>query len=244
MKLIQLNIWAGKLQYQIPDFFNQEKPDIVCMQEVCNLKGSSGALFAPLDEIKEASHFAHSFMAPTYSWRYMQRELEYGNAILSHSPLFKPKIVFTHGEYEDNFDLTIADNYNIRNFQHAVIDVSGTELHILNHHGYHIKGTKEGDEETLRQMNIIADYIGKLSGPIILTGDFNLAPDSDSIAVLSNKLTNLSVKYNLASTYTMFNSNNVVCDYIFVNDQVTVEQFYASDALVSDHKPLSLEFSV
>ncbi|MGH7194602.1 MAG: hypothetical protein ACREJM_13880 [Candidatus Saccharimonadales bacterium] len=34
MKIIQLNIWQGKLGKPIIDYLNAEKPDFVCMQEV------------------------------------------------------------------------------------------------------------------------------------------------------------------------------------------------------------------
>jgi endonuclease/exonuclease/phosphatase family metal-dependent hydrolase len=83
MKLIQLNIWGGKLQHQIPKFLSEEEPDIVCMQEVHDLKGPSGAVFVTLDEIKQKCGFAYSYMSPTYSSTYQRRANSFGNAILT-----------------------------------------------------------------------------------------------------------------------------------------------------------------
>jgi endonuclease/exonuclease/phosphatase family metal-dependent hydrolase len=55
---------------------------------------------------------------------------------------------------------------------------------------------------------------------------------------------NLSAKYRIKSTFNQFNSNDVVCDYIFVNDFVKVRNFKVSNELVSDHKALILEFDI
>jgi endonuclease/exonuclease/phosphatase family metal-dependent hydrolase len=243
VKLIQLNTWGGKLQFQILDFLKSERPDIVCMQEVHDLKGPSGAVFATLDEIKEAGGFEFGFMSPTRSFQYQQRKNSFGNATLSRLKILKAETVFTHGKFKDNFDLTKHD-FNSRNFQHLILQSGKRRINVLNHHGYLVLGTKDGNHETARQMEVIADYISKLSGPLILAGDFNLTPRCDSIKVLNRQLLNLSAKYRIKSTFNQFNSNDVVCDYIFVNDFVKVRNFKVSDELVSDHKALILEFDI
>jgi endonuclease/exonuclease/phosphatase family metal-dependent hydrolase len=244
MKIIQLNIWGGKLGQQIIDFLRSENPDFVCMQEVNDLKGRAGyKFFATLNEIKEEAHFSDAFMSPTYSYRYMERELKYGNAILSKFPIISTKTVFTNGGYKRNFDVT-KDDGNIRNLQLATVEIDGILLNILNHHGYHIHGSKAGNDETVRQMRVIADVINSITGPTILCGDFNLAPDSQSIAIINDKLTNLSVTHKLQRTYSQFSIIDEVCDYIFVNGQVKVRDFKMSDELISDHKALILEFSL
>lgn len=243
MKIIQLNIWGGKLGQQIIDFLQAEQPDFVCMQEVNDLKGRAGyKFFATLDEIKSGGGFGEAFMSATYSSRYMERELEYGNAILSRQPFTSAQTVFTRGEYMRNFDIE-ADDGNIRNLQVATVDVDGTPLHILNHHGHHVPDTKAGNDETLRQMRVIADVLDDLQGPVILCGDFNLAPDSRSIVTLNERLSNLSIIHNLQRTYNQFSAVHEVCDYIFANDQIKVEHFEMSEALISDHKALILEFN-
>lgn len=244
MKIIQINIWGGKLGQQIIDFLNREKPDFVCMQEVNDLDGRSGyKLFATLDEIKQGAGFKDAFMSATYSSRYMERQLEYGNAILSKLPLASTKTIFTEGQYKSNFD-TMKDDGNIRNLQRVTVGVNGKALHILNHHGHWIHGSKAGDEETARQMRIIADGISSLDGPVIMCGDFNLEPNSKSLAVINDKLTNLSIDNGLKRTYTQLSPVNEVSDYIFVNDQVKVRHFAMSETLVSDHKALILEFDL
>ncbi len=244
MKIIQLNIWGGKLGQQIIDFFNDEKPDFVCMQEVNDLKGRAGyKFFATLDEIKEGAGFKEAFMSANYSSGYMERQLEYGNAILSNLPFKATKTIFTSGEYKNNFDI-VSDDGNIRNLQVTQTEVGGKTLNILNHHGYHLGLNKLGDYRTIRQINMIADTIENLEGPVILCGDLNLSPASDSVKILDKKLTNLSVANDLKRTYNQFSVVNEVCDYIFVNDQIKVVDFKMSDELLSDHKALILNFDL
>lgn len=244
MKLIQLNIWGGKLGRQIIDFLQAEQPDIVCMQEVNDLEGRAGyKFFATLDEIKAGSDLDNAFMSPAYASRYMERELEYGNAIASKFPISSSRTVFTNGQYKRNFDIT-KDDGNIRNLQVVELDTAGTKLNLLNHHGYHIKGSKAGDDNTIKAMQTIAQTIDSLHGPVILCGDFNLAPDSQSINIINQKLTNLSIANKLRSTYNQFGTSDTVCDYIFVNNLVKVRSFKMSDEAVSDHKALILDFDI
>jgi endonuclease/exonuclease/phosphatase (EEP) superfamily protein YafD len=112
----------------------------------------------------------------------------------------------------------------------------------LTHHGYHIPDHKNGDEETLRQMKQLGEYIDSLDGPIILTGDFNLAPHSESLEQINARLINLCTQHRLKTTRTHLTHKTEVCDYIFVNNKVSVKSFQASDEIVSDHKALILEF--
>jgi endonuclease/exonuclease/phosphatase family metal-dependent hydrolase len=243
MKLVQVNIWCGKLGHQLVEFLKREQPDIVCMQEVNDLKGHAGPLFTTLDEIKEASDFRHTVVAPALSYRFMNRMLTFGNAIMSNLPMSNHNLIYTRGKLTKNYDI-LEDDINVRVLQHVNVTIGNTPINVLNHHGHYIPNTKLGSEETLRQMQIIADYLDQLSGPIILCGDFNLAPSSKSLMLINDRLINLSVQFGLKNTYNRIHVNHEVCDYIFVSPEIKVKKFQASDALVSDHKALILEFDL
>lgn len=244
MKIIQANVWHAKLGQQVIDFLKAEAADFACLQEVNDLDGRAGTKrFATLEEIKASASLPYSYMQPAYSFRFMERELHFGNAILSRHPIVSSETVFTHGEYKANFDIK-HDDGNIRNLQHISVEASGQTLHILNHHGYHLHESKRGNEITMQSMQIIADVIDRLNGPVILCGDFNLVPESESIGVINRRLINLTNQYGIDNTLTELDGRNIACDYIFVNDQVHVKNFARSDALISDHYPLVLEFEL
>jgi endonuclease/exonuclease/phosphatase family metal-dependent hydrolase len=244
MKIIQANIWGGKLDQQVIDFFRQEQPDFACLQEVNDLAGRPGAKrFATLNDIKAGAGFDHAYMSPTYSFRFMRRRLNFGNAILSKLPLASTDTVFTGGEYAPDFDV-MEDKPKIRNLQLATVNINGVTLNILNHHGHWVHGTKAGNDETTKQMRIVDGMLESCQGPVIFCGDFNLSPRSQSLAIINDKLTNLSIKNNLTRTYNQFSDVNEVCDYIFVNSQIKVRRFEMSEFILSDHKALILEFDV
>lgn len=241
MKLVQINAWCGKLGHPLIDFLKTEKPDIVCIQEASDIQGHAGPLFVSLDEIKSGAGFQYAIMAPVLSYPFMKREYSFGNAVLSNLPHDDYEVVFTRGSYTKGFDIT-EDDLNIRNFQHLTFQIGNEAMHILNHHGHYIPKSKAGNDETMRQMGILAKYIEGLHGKIILCGDFNLSPESSSIGIINDRLVNLPVKFGIKNTYSEVHHNHIVCDYIFVNEQVEVKQFRVADQIVSDHKALIVEF--
>lgn len=242
MKLIQANIWGGRLDSSVVNFLAKEKADIVCLQEAVEVEGS-GLMSVTLTQIREGADYKEAFFSPTFSFNLMQKTAGLGNAILSNLPITLQETIFTRLQHIENFDFDNED-YNARNLQHTVIDVNGTPLNVLNHHGHHVPSHKNGDGETLRQCGMIADYVGKLAGHVILTGDFNLSPHSESLEQINAVLDNLSDRFGLTTTRTPLSPKTEVCDYIFVSPGVTVNNFYASDELISDHKALVLDFEL
>jgi len=77
-----------------------------------------------------------------------------------------------------------------------------------------------------------------------LAGDFNLSPHSESLKIINGRLTNLPLKYRLKTTRTLLTHKTEVCDYLFVSKDITVNDFYASKKLVSDHLALILDFDI
>lgn len=243
MKLIQSNIWGGKLKFQITDYLEIEQPDILCMQEVNDLKGEEGYLFATLDEIAKAGNFSATKMAPFYSQNYMNRTMDYGNAMASRINFKDYSATFTDGSFIEFYD-NMEHGTHPHNFQHASFDINDTVMHVINYHGAYVHGSKAGSAATERHMQQIANYVKQLRGPVIVTGDFNATPDSKTIAILNAVLRNLCAEHKLQNTYSELSHHNVVCDYIFVSDDINVQSFEMADALISDHKALVLEFNV
>jgi endonuclease/exonuclease/phosphatase family metal-dependent hydrolase len=247
MKLMQLNVWNGKIQYRLLGYLREKQhPDIICMQEVNKMDGTADAFFATLDEIKKASGLDYEYMSPVMDYKLMNRKVVFGNAVLSRFAYEDQNTVFTYGEYTPDFDYATHDS-NIRNIQHVIVK----GVNIINHHGFFVRDSKDGNEETLRQVQKIIDYTSNLTGPIIICGDFNLSPDSRSIAMLNEKFTNLTIQNNIPSTYSQLNWDTqdmpwskIVSDYIFVNDRIKVNDFYAEDEILSDHKALILDFDI
>lgn len=242
MKLVQLNAWGGRLGAQVKDLLIAENPDIVCLQEIIDVEGHPG-LFTSLRELQDGASIKYSFHSPVMSFRYMDKTASFGNGIISKLSMKGQETIFTNLDYVENFSFDEHD-YNIRNLQHAIIPINNKDVHILNHHGHHVREHKNGTTDTLRQCMQITSYINSLSGPIILTGDFNLVPDSESIKLINKRLRNLPKEHKLTTTRNHLTTKTEVCDYIFVSDDIIVDNFYMSPDVVSDHAALVLEFDI
>ncbi|HRN96921.1 MAG TPA: endonuclease/exonuclease/phosphatase family protein [Candidatus Saccharibacteria bacterium] len=242
MRLLQLNAWQLRLAKKVEDMISLETPDIICLQEICDAKNELGFI-TTLTELQQDIKYAHQYYSPVYSFDFMDETVGFGSAIIANQAFATKSSTFTSGQYKNSFTLN-NDDYNVRNFQHVTVSHNNEFIHIINHHGYHVPNHKNGNEHTLKACQQIADYIAKLDGPIIVAGDFNLTPNSESIEVLNGRLRNLSIEYNLQTTRNDLTTKTEVCDYIFVNDKVKVNDFYISDVVASDHQGLVLEFDI
>jgi endonuclease/exonuclease/phosphatase family metal-dependent hydrolase len=239
---MQLNIWAGRLEREIKKFVENEQPDIVCLQEAISFDSGDTGMFFTVENIQQSVDLEFVAFAPVFSFSFMGGIAKFGNCVLSRYPIQKTESIFTHLEYKDNFDFN-TDSVNVRNFINATMDIDGTIYHVVTHHGFHVPDHKEGNEETLRQMSALGDYIDQIDGNIILTGDFNLAPHSKSLEIINQRLINQSIKAKLKTTRNQLTHKTEVCDYIFTSNDVQISSFKAADDLISDHKALLMEFS-
>jgi len=238
-----LNAWTIRLATRIEDMVMKEAPDIIALQEVFESVADLG-FFPTLTELADNLRFHHRYHSPVYAIQLMTSKPEFGNAIVSNLALEDKQTYFTNLEYNPSMSLE-NDDYNVRNFQHVTIkDQDGRQIHIINHHGYHVPGHKNGNDFTMKACQQIADYARQLDGPVIITGDFNLLPDSESIEILNKDFRNLTKEYGLQTTRTDLTHKSEPCDFIFVNDKVAVNDFYASEVVASDHQGLVLDFEV
>ena len=90
------------------------------------------------------------------------------------------------------------------------------------------------------------DFLKTVDGEVILCGDFNLLPDTESIKKFSDfGLRNLIYENNITSTRTSFyTKQDKFADYVFVSEGISVEEFKVLPDEVSDHSALYLDFSI
>ena len=241
-KLMQLNVWAGRLEREIKKFIEAEKPDIVCLQEAISFDKGDAGMFFTIENFQESLGIEYSAFSPVFSFNFMRGVARFGNCILSRYPIKKSETIFTYLNHKDNFDFN-EDSGNVRNFVHAVISLNNKDYNVITHHGYHVPEHKEGNDETLRQMQLLGEYIDQIDGNIILAGDFNLAPHSQSLELINKRLGNQSIKAKLKTTRNQLTHKTEVCDYIFTSDGIKVSHFNTADDLISDHKALMIEFN-
>ena len=80
----------------------------------------------------------------------------------------------------------------------------------------------------------------------ILCGDFNLLPDTQSLAILETEcnLVNLIKTHNIPTTRSpLYLKPEKFADYTLVSRDIEVKHFEVPNVEVSDHLPMILEFS-
>ena len=103
LKLIQLNIWQGKLLLAVSRFLQKQDADIVCMQEVMSSPVHLGALdlLTSLETLKQDLDYEHVYYEPTFSFDTSGVRASMGNAIFSKFPLVNRRVIFTNNNYHD-----------------------------------------------------------------------------------------------------------------------------------------------
>lgn len=240
MKILQLNVWSCNLTPAIVELINREQPDVICFQEVISAE-RTGKILQSLEEMLEDISYKHVYYSPLAKFRFMHGTARRGNAILSKYPLEDTETFWTHGEFCEDFDYTVGWNA-ARGVACATVVAPGGKIRVMTTHGYHVRDHKNGNEETLKACRQIADYVAAIDLPLVLTGDFNLTPQSESMQVFDGQLRNLTREYGFTTTRNHLTSKTEACDYILTRG-IDVEDFSALDDVVSDHQALVVNFS-
>lgn len=251
MKLITLNIWGGKVFDPLITFLKRHAidTDIFCFQEV--LFGAS-AETTPLhkgrlnifEEIqKELPEFnSYSFKSPS---KYFQHD--FLNGIKMGQAIFLKKPLKNNGY--GGFKTYKGDTVNGMEFGgYATGSFQWIELEnntiIGNLHGIWQKNSHKLDTpERLEQSKIIKEFLADKSNSQILCGDFNLAPETESLNILETNARDLIAQYKIDSTRSSYYEKSIrFSDYILISPSIEVKNFKVLQDEVSDHLPLMLEF--
>lgn len=259
MKLLNLNVCI-KLDNnkEVIQLLKEDNYDIITLQEVMRkIDDNVFDKYKSSNIIKESLCYKNSFFGPLWVAKCHKKHniitrdfgglTEQGNEIISNHSIIESKNIFYHNTYSI-FEETskFREEDHGRAFTKSILEVNGKSLQIINVHGIWNEN-KLGNEKTINQINKILSNV-RNDIPSIVTGDFNLLPESESIKIMESKMSNLITKYNILSTRPTFNDGldkgDIVCDYIFINDKIKVNDFRVLNRNVSDHLPLVLDFDL
>ena len=259
MKLLNINI-SIKLDNtnNVIDLISNSGCEIVTLQEVMRkIDDNVFDKYKKSNIIKSNTNYNYSFFGPLWIADHHEKNkvitkdfgglAEQGNEILSKYPIIKSENIFYYKNYSNFTDTTdFRKEDHSRAFQNVILEINGKQLQLINVHGIWTKD-KLGDDRTIKQSEVILSYV-RNDIPCIITGDFNLLPNTESINKINEKMINLIEKYNIQATRPSFDDGldkgDLVCDYIFVNDKVKVNDFKVLDNRFSDHLPLILDFEI
>ncbi len=242
MKIVYLNIWGGRLENQLLEFFlNHNDVDVFCLQEVWNngpeSAMSTGERMNLFSEIGTVLDSYEKIFAPA------DADGDYGLALYYKKNLLLVEegnlMIYDKAEYFPALDVTAPK----RNLQYVTFQVEDYQkLTIVNFHGLWTNIGKDDSQDRLLQSDTIIAFLKTINHSFILGGDFNLNPETESIKRLENMgLRNLIKEYAITSTRTVhYPWENKFADYVFVSKGVHVEDFTILPDEVSDHAPLCI----
>jgi endonuclease/exonuclease/phosphatase family metal-dependent hydrolase len=245
MKLISLNTWGGIVKDELHDFIKKQAvdTDIFCFQEIFD--NAVNARIDVLGDIDINLYKTLTDLLPEHKGFYApSQDNDEGLAVFvkPHIKLNEVGDVFVHryrNAMKNDDGKTIG-----RNIQFVQFNQDGQEYTVINFHGLWNGGGKTDSPDRLEQSNKIREFIDtRATGKVILVGDFNLEPETESVAILEKGMRNLIKEHGVTSTRSHHYTKPVkFADYAIVSNDLDVKKFEVLQNPVSDHLPLLLEF--
>ncbi len=241
MKLMTLNIWGGHVKSPLLEFIKFHRDvDIFCFQEVYNN--------APNKISTEDRKVSLNILS------------ELQNILSDHNAFFRPVVGNIYGigmlvkkeiDVLEEGELTIYENPHYqgsgpthsRNMQWLAYRANNNVYSILNVHGLWNGMGKTDSPERIEQSRRIKQFMATINTPMILCGDLNLRPDTQSLTILEKGMTNLIKKHDIKSTRSkLYPKDEKFADYVFTSPEIIVNSFEVLSDEVSDHLPLLLDY--
>jgi endonuclease/exonuclease/phosphatase family metal-dependent hydrolase len=265
VRIMSLNGWGGKLHDQLIDYVSAASPDVLCLQEVVHTPLSTKDWLDYRDGdhvlLQRANFYRDVARAlPEHSATFcpaaqgvlwdgdetVRSQWGLATFVRNSFPIIGQIQSFIHkGFSADGY----GDHPRSRN-AHALrlFDYERNwPVSIVHTHGLRDLNGKMDTPARLAQARRLADLATGISEPadrLVVCGDFNVEPDSETFDILREiGLTDQVTARGFAGTRTsLYTKPGRFADYMLVNDAVTVLDFdVVSDPEVSDHCPLLLE---
>ncbi|MBU1174298.1 MAG: endonuclease/exonuclease/phosphatase family protein [Alphaproteobacteria bacterium] len=269
MRLMSLNAWGGNIFEPLKNLIDRVRPDILLLQEVTSAVDASprrlffkghgfdlpqqADLFADMAKVLDG-HFA--LFCPA-----MQGELfdeagrayrsRFGLASFVHRDIaiLEQVQAFAHGAYRPDGwgEPPVPRNMHVL----RLFDPETQQAFVVAQlHGLRDPAGKHDTPDRMAQAEKIVGLISAVrqkGDPVVFCGDLNLQPDSRTFEILAAAgLIDLVTTRGFADTRTaLYEKPERFADYLLVSPTVKVIDFdVPAEPVVSDHRPMMLEFEV
>lgn len=262
IKLLQLNIFQGKLLPAVLEYIKQSQFDILQLQEVSGGSFSKGGLWTgPRATLTESNPETIGIDC----FQIMKEELGYegimnktivrrsdAKSYIGNATFFKPSVPLKaakelflkpYVETDEHIDAQDAPRAALM----TTFLLNNKEVTFINCH-LAWGPTPEDEPYKIDQAKILIDYIKSLKTSFVLTGDFNVTADSQIVKWMNEIGRNLNLENNITNTLNpdihaakVLFPKGLAVDYAFASKQILVSDFHVVDKPnLSDHFGLSL----
>ncbi len=252
MKLtfLTLNLWqGGNLFDAVIQFIKEVDPDILALQEVYDSHDKSlKRKYRSLEVLKKTFPELKYFnFAPAFLDNRKEGKIEQGNAVFSKFPIINSNVYFYQIPYSTTYEEKTKNfPFCPRNLQETLIQINNKQLYVYNTQGIWGLDGKDSPEKIVMS-NVIVKHI-KNKKPVILAGDFNLQPNTQTIYNIEVHLRNV-FKNELISSFNMKRKDNpgyatAVVDMVFTSKEIKIIKHVCPQVDISDHLPLIVQFQI
>ena len=263
MRIASVNAWGGALADELLEWLPRSAAHIVCLQEVTRTPGQTGwtrfddgERTLPqradlLDDVRNVlprhqAIFLASDSGPVHDDTGVRHRQDFGLAtfVAEHLPVVGVDSAFVHGQFLDHVEWTVADRPRIALAVRTIDRAVGRSVWVVQVHGLRDPAGKADIPARHRQAERLAELVRRIRSPhdlVVVCGDFNLLPDSETFDVLAEiGLTDL---VGTADTRTSRYRKPVRhASYLLVSDVAAVKRFeILIEPEVSDHRALILD---
>ncbi len=255
MKLLSMNIWCGKQYDTLMKYIasQAEDTDVFCFQEVLDTptnnpvtpRGFRANLFQELSRLlpHHTGYFSPEQDGCDANGT-VDFPITFGKAMFIRKGLAVEEI----GDefiYRERNSRTDDDNTTFpANLQYAVVQYEGVTYTLAHLHGLWTPIGKIDTEDRIKQSEKTKAFLNQAKGKIIVAGDFNLLPDTKSLAMIGEGLVDLIKEHKIKSTRSaLYGKLEQFADYTFVSPDVKILKFEVPYTEASDHLPMVLDFS-
>lgn len=157
----------------------------------------------------------------------------YGNAILSKMPLQDAEIIPIPDPPRD----PAGRFYESRCIAKAILPVGGGITLLVTHFGLN-------PDEAQNAVDTVCGLVRASEHPVILTGDFNLSPDSGLLLPIRALLADTADAFSAPQLSYPSDEPDVKIDYIFTSPSIRADFAAIPRMVVSDHRPYVADLTV
>jgi Endonuclease/Exonuclease/phosphatase family len=269
LRLVSLNAWGGRLIEPLRHFIRAVEPDILCLQEVTRaidpsadtliFRGGGDELLQHADLFEEIrsilpEHGAQFF--PATLGRLFDAQGRSFRSMFGLATFVRPSLAvlqqavgFVHGAFDAEGGWGVPP---VPRNMHCLrlLNTATSTCFTLGHlHGLRELSGKDDTPARLKQAEKVIEMLNRVradSDPLILCGDLNLLPGSQTFEMLRQiGLHDLVVSRGFTDTRTSWYAKTPrFADYLLVSEAVKVARFeVVAEPEVSDHRALLLEFA-
>ena len=269
MRFVSLNAWGGQVWSALQDWVPEVAPDILCLQEVTRAPVPSPDWLRYVDPNRDLDQRANLFgdisaLLPDHQAYFAPATRgtlhydagqgfasEHGQAVwvARHLAVTEQCQGFVHGQFRpDGWGPEPVSR--TMQIMRVCDPASGGQVVFAHFHGLRDPSGKGDIPARAAQAQAALDALLAFrvpEEPLILAGDFNLQPDSETFEIWAPlRLKNLIIDYGVTDTRTgLYSKPGRFADYLLASPDIKIDRFSVPDRPeVSDHRPLLLDFSL